>query len=80
MIRQSERKCWRVKSASARVLILQVGGFENSAEESAMFDSTRRVATTSCAGFLAGQRFERTAGTADTDCKGARYKGPSVLY
>lgn len=45
-------------------------------EESAIFERVRNAARTRCDGLFVGQRFDRIAGNAATDCKGARKAGP----
>jgi hypothetical protein len=78
-IRQRELRCWRTKRASARVLVSTLWPFDANAAESARFDKALSDARTNCDGLLDGQRFERMAGRAEADWRGARKDGPPML-
>jgi hypothetical protein len=64
MIRASEARCGRAKSASAREFMVIQLVLLDSAAQSAIFDMARKAARTSCEGLLDGSRFESTAGRA----------------
>jgi hypothetical protein len=59
--------------------MLRGGGLEARAAESVRFERARSEARTSCDGLPKGQRFEKIAGKADTDCRGDRKAGPPKL-
>lgn len=67
----------REKRLSANMPAFRGCALDNAKEtESARLERARSADSTSCGGLFDGQIFDRIAGRADAECKGARNGGP----